>query len=149
MQIRSCIPPPRAESPIIPKENAMSTRKLFIILAHAFVGWALCAATMGIGMATMSMQTTLIVHAMGAPIFFAFISLVYFRKFNYTAPLQTALIFVGFVVTVDFFVVALLINKSLEMFASLLGTWIPFALIFTSTYLTGLFTVKRLERKPM
>jgi len=127
----------------------MSTRKLFIILAHAFVGWALCAATMGIGMATMSMQTTLIVHAMGAPIFFAFISLVYFRKFNYTAPLQTALIFVGFVVTVDFFVVALLINKSLEMFASLLGTWIPFALIFTSTYLTGLFTVKRLERKPM
>jgi len=38
----------------------------------------------------------------------------------------------------DFFVVTLLINRSLEMFTSLLGTWIPFALIFTSTYLTGL-----------
>ena len=56
--------------------------------------------------------------------------------------LQTAIIFVGFVITLDFFVVALVINQSLEMFASLLGTWIPFALIFTSTYLTGLYTVR-------
>jgi hypothetical protein len=62
--------------------------------------------------------------------------------------MQTALIFVGFVLTVDFLLVALLILKSLEMFTSPLGTWIPFALIFASTYLTGLFTVKRLERKP-
>jgi hypothetical protein len=31
----------------------------------------------------------------------------------------------------------MLINRSFEMFTSLLGTWIPFALIFFSTYLTG------------
>jgi len=68
--------------------------------------------------------------------------LVYFEKFNYTTPLQTAIIFVVFVITVDFFLVALVINKSLDMFSSLLGTWIPFALIFTSTYLTGLYTVR-------
>ena len=126
----------------------MKVKQIAIILGHAFVGWALCAATMGIGMSVTSLQNALIAHAIGAPVFFTIVSLVYFNKFNYTAPLQTALIFVGFVITVDFFVVALLINKSLEMFASLLGTWIPFALIFTSTYLTGLFTVKRLERKP-
>lgn len=126
----------------------MTVGKLAILLAHAFVGWALCAATMGIGMATLSMQATLIVHAIGAPIFFAVVSLVYFRKFNYTSPLQTGLIFVGFVIAVDFFIVALVINKNLEMFASMLGTWIPFALIFTSTYLTGQFTVKRPEPKP-
>jgi hypothetical protein len=47
------------------------------------------------------------------------------------------------VIAADFFVVALLINRSLEMFASLLGTWIPFALIFTSTYVTGLYTVRK------
>jgi hypothetical protein len=29
------------------------------------------------------------------------------------------------------------------MFASLLGTWVPFALIFTLTYLTGLHAVRR------
>jgi hypothetical protein len=42
------------------------------------------------------------------------------------------------VIAMDFFVVALLINRSLEMFTSPLGTWIPFALIFISTWLTGL-----------
>ncbi|MFC2055402.1 hypothetical protein ACFLV7_14065 [Chloroflexota bacterium] len=119
----------------------MGIKKIFIILVHAFIGWALCAATMGIGMATMSVDSALIVHAIGAPIFFTIISLVYFNKFNYTPPLQTALIFVSFVIVVDFFVVALMINQSLDMFASLLGTWIPFALIFTSTYVTGLLTV--------
>jgi hypothetical protein len=123
----------------------MSVRKFITVLVHAFVGWALCAATMGIGMATTSVENALIIHAMGAPIFFIIVSLIYFTKFNYTTPLQTAMIFVGFVIAVDFFVVALLINKSLEMFASLLGTWIPFALIFTFTYLTGLYTVKKLS----
>lgn len=123
----------------------MTIKKVAVLLAHAFVGWMLCAATMGIGMAVMSLERTLIVHALGAPIFFAGVSLVYFYKFNYTTPLQTALIFVGFVIAVDFFLVALIINGSLDMFTSLLGTWIPFALIFASTYLTGLFVTKRVQ----
>jgi hypothetical protein len=103
----------------------------------------LCAATMGIGMSVTSMSNILIVHAIVAPIFFAGVSLVYFRKFNYTAPLQTALIFIAFVIAMDFFVVAMLINRSFEMFTSPLGTWIPFALIFISTYLTGLFVLRK------
>lgn len=118
----------------------MNRNRIFIILLHAFVGWALCAATMGIGMATMPMQTALVVHAIGAPVFFTVVSLNYFKRFNYTNPLQTALTFVGFVIAMDFFVVALLIMGSLEMFQSWLGTWIPFALIFLSTYLTGLWS---------
>ena len=117
----------------------MKTQKIITVLIHAFVGWALCAATMGIGMAATSPNNALIIHAVGAPIFFFGVSFVYFKRFNYTTPLQTAIIFVGFVMVVDFFVVALLILKSLDMFASLLGTWIPFALIFASTYLTGLY----------
>ena len=125
----------------------MNSRKIITVLAHAFVGWALCAATMGIGMATTSINNALIIHAIGAPIFFMIISLIYFKKFNYTTPLRTATIFVNFVIIVDFFIVALLINKSLDMFASLLGTWIPFVLIFTSTYLTGLYTLKSSQHK--
>ena len=115
----------------------MTTRKVFIVLVHAFIGWALCFATIGIGMAVTSLQNALIAHAIGAPIFFVIVSLVYFRKFNFTTPLQTATIFIAFVIGMDFFIVAMLINKSFEMFTSLLGTWIPFALIFSSTYLTG------------
>ena len=125
----------------------MKTRKIITVLIHAFVGWALCAATMGIGMATTSSNNALIIHAIGAPIFFFVVSFVYFKRFNYTSPLQTAIIFVVFVMVVDFFVVALLILKSLDMFASLLGTWIPFGLIFASTYLTGLYMAGSLNRE--
>ena len=117
-------------------------KKSMVILAHAFVGWALCGAIMGIGMAVTSIETTLVVHAIGALFIFIILSLVYFGKFNYTTPLQTAIIFVGFVIFMDVFVVALIINKSFEMFSSVLGTWIPFVLIFTSTYLTGIFSAK-------
>ncbi len=123
----------------------MSLGKVLVILAHAFVGWFLCAATMGIGMAVTTLQTTLIIHAMGAPVFFASVSLLYFRRFHYTSPLLTAVIFVGFVMIVDFFVVALLINRSLAMFGSWLGTWLPFFLIFGSTLLTGTLAVRHLS----
>jgi hypothetical protein len=121
----------------------MNAPKIAIILGLAFVGWALCAATIGIGMAVTSVNAALILHAILAPVFFSLIAWVYFRRFNFTTPLQTALIFLGFVIVMDFFVVALLINRSFEMFASLLGTWIPFALIFASTYITGLLVTRR------
>ena len=121
----------------------MNSKRIMIILAHAFVGWMLCGATMGIGLSTTSVTNALIVHAIAAPIFFTGISLFYFRRFNYTTPLRTAVIFLSFVIGMDFFVVAMLINRSFAMFASLLGTWIPFALIFLSTYLSGLFVARR------
>jgi hypothetical protein len=124
----------------------MTSPKILVLLAHAFAGWALCAATMGIGMAVTTLNNALIVHAIAAPIFFAGISLIYFRKFNYTPPLQTAFYFLAFVVAVDLFVVALLINRSFAMFASLLGTWLPFALIFASTYFTGRFLMGSKEK---
>lgn len=88
-------------------------------------------------MATTTINNALIIHAIGAPIFFTAVSLSYFKKYNYTSPVKTGMIFVGFVIFMDFFLVSLIVMKSFEMFASLLGTWIPFALIFTSTYVTG------------
>jgi len=124
------------------KSQSLSIRQLGVIAIHAFIGWALCTATMGIGMALTSIQTTLIVHTIGAPVFFAGVSFNYFRKFGYTSPLKTALIFVGFVIVVDFLVIAMLILKSFDMFTDPLGTWIPFALIFTATCLTGVFVTK-------
>ena len=38
---------------------------------------------------------------------------------------------------VDLLLVALIINHSLDMFHSVLGTWLPFLLIFLATLLTG------------
>ena len=118
-------------------------RQILIIVVLGLLGWALCGAIMFIGMSVMSIEKTLIVHAIGAPVIFSLISLWYFRKFRFKSPLQTAVYFLLIVVFMDFFLVALIINKSMDMFQSPLGTWIPFVLIFLSTYLTGLIAEKK------
>ena len=114
-----------------------SAAKIIIILLHAFVGWVLCGAVMCIGMAVTSVENSLIVHAILVPVIFAVISLIYYRRFNDTSPLQTAAVFLAFIILLDIVVVSLLINKSLAMFESILGTWIPLASIFIVTYITG------------
>jgi len=88
------------------------------------------------------MQATLVMHAIGAPLGFVLISLLYFKKFAFTSPLQTALLFLAVIIGMDVFVVALIIEKSLAMFASPLGTWLPLALIFSATYFTGILCRK-------
>lgn len=121
----------------------LNARAILIILVLGLLGWALCGTIMFVGMSIMSLETTLIIHAIGAPVIFSLISVFYFRRFHFTTSLQTALAFLLIVILMDFFVVALIINKSFEMFQSPLGTWIPFALIFLSTYLTGAITHHR------
>ena len=120
----------------------MKLKRILIIIIHAFIGWALCGATIGIGQSFTSMEVTLIIHAIAAPIIFAVITTVYYKKFAFTKPLITAIIFTGFVMIMDAGLVAPVFEKSYEMFHSLLGTWIPFALIFVSTYITGLILEK-------
>jgi hypothetical protein len=117
----------------------MILKKSLVLFVHAFVGWSLCGLAMAIGMATTSLTNALIIHAVAVPIVFGLVSSFYFKKFRYTSPLQTAIVFVSFVIVLDILIVALLIERSFEMFTSILGTWVPFLLIFASTYLTGLY----------
>lgn len=112
-------------------------RKAAVVGGFGLLGWALCAATMGFGMAFLGQQTALIVHAIAAPIFFVAISLVYFRRFAYASPLVTAAVFLAIPMAMDFFLVAMVVLRSFAMFQSALGTWIPFGLIFVATYATG------------
>ena len=111
--------------------------KLLIVLIYAFMGWTLCGVVMFIGTAVTSEFIALIIHAVAAPIIFAVVSSFYFKKYDLTTPLETAALFVAFVVLLDFVIVALLIDKSLAMFGNVLETWIRFILIFISTYYTG------------
>ena len=115
----------------------LNLKQIVIISIHALVIWMLCGATIGIGRSILKMDTVLIVHAIGAPLFAAVISSFYFIKFNYTKPLQTAVIFLLVVMILDASLVAPVFEHSYEMFRSIPGTWIPFALIFLSTYITG------------
>jgi membrane associated rhomboid family serine protease len=113
-------------------------RDVSAAVAHGLVGWALCGVTIGVGMKLTTPETTLIIHAIAAPVIFTCLSLVYFRRPIAWSPLRTAAVFLGVVVVMDVFVVALLVERSFEMFASILGTWLPFLLIFLSTWCTGI-----------
>lgn len=121
----------------------MATQKITILLAHSFVGWILCAATMGISMAVTSPENALIVHAIIAPVLFVSVSSVYFRMYSFTSPLQTAAFFLVFVMTMNFLVVTRNLNGNFEMSNVPLATWIPLLLIFVSTLLTGLCVQRR------
>ena len=118
-------------------------KKILLFILLAFIGWAFCGAIMGIGPTFMTMQTTLIVHAIGGPIGFILLSLIYYRKFPDVSPFKTALSFFLFVFLMDFFVVALLIIKNFAMFQSFIGTWLPFTLIFLATYSTGRMVLRK------
>jgi hypothetical protein len=110
---------------------------MLILAAHAVVGWALCGATIGIGRKFTMLHNSLIAHAIAAPIIFAVVSASYFCWFGGTGPAATAAAFLAIVIFLDVFVVALLVEKSFDMFRSVLGTWLPFALIFLASWLTG------------
>jgi hypothetical protein len=120
----------------------MSAKSVGVGVLHALLGWGLCGATMFAGMAATTTARALAIHAVAAPLIFAAVSWVYFRRAGSWSPLGAAAAFVGIVVAMDFFVVALLIEKSFDMFLSVAGTWLPFALIFVSTWLTG-FAMRR------
>lgn len=115
----------------------LSLRQGAVIAAHALVVWVLCGALMFAGMSLFSLGYALVIHAIGAPIIAGLAAWFYFKRFHYTTPLNTAFLLVGFVIFMDVFVVALLIEQSFTMFASFSGTWLPFALIFMATYGAG------------
>jgi hypothetical protein len=117
----------------------LTLTQALILIGHGLVGWALCAAVIGIGLAVTSLPIALTVHAVAAPVIFAGVAWVYFTRFNFTLPLYTAEAFALIVVFMDVFVVAMIIQKNFDMFQSFTGSWLPFILIFFSTLLTGTF----------
>lgn len=127
--------------------NAVQIRKFVILTGFALIAQMLCWTIMILGQMVTSLENTLIAHAIGAPIIAVVVSAIYYIKFNYTTPLQTAIAFGSVVIAMDVFVVALLIEKSFEMFTSPIGTWIPISSIFLATYLTGVFSKKRSDAR--
>jgi hypothetical protein len=120
----------------------MKSNELISVILFGIAGQLGCWGLMIGGQAVTTLENALIIHAIGAPIVFAFVSLIYFKKYNYSKPSITAIIFVTVVILIDFFIVSLLINQNFDMFQSLIGTWIPFTLIFASTYITGTYVRK-------
>lgn len=106
-------------------------------LLYALVGWMVCAAVLYTTMAWLSLNAALVVHAAAAMLVFGALSARYHRVRPNADSRVTALVFTGVVVALDAVIVALLVERSFAMFASPLGTWIPFALIFSASWLAG------------
>ncbi len=119
------------------RRPAIGGRAVGVLLLHALVIWAACAGTIGIGRTAASMEATLIVHAAIAPAFAAGVSAVYFHRPDHASPLLTASVVLALIVLMDVLLVALILDRSLDMFRSVLGTWLPLALIFAATAATG------------
>jgi len=83
------------------------------------------------------MERALAIHPVAAPVFATTVQAFYFRRYGHTSPVLAASVVIAFVVLVDFFTVALVIDRSLNMFRSVLGTWLPFMLISVATAATG------------
>lgn len=117
-------------------------KKIIVIASFALIGWGICGAIISIGRSVTTMETTLIVHAIAVPIVFGVLSFFYHRFFHFTRPVQTGLIFMGLAIILDAGIIAPFAEKSYSMFSSILGTWIPFGLIFLATLLVGSLTLQ-------
>src|SRR5208283_898660 len=87
----------QGEDGISMAERSVRLRGVMVLL-HAMAGWAYCGMLIGAGRRLLSLDAALVVHAIGAPIRFALLSLLYFRRFACTTPLQTAVAFLAVVV---------------------------------------------------
>jgi hypothetical protein len=113
-------------------------KKPLVILLHGIIGWATCGLVLLILLYFTTIYVALIIHFIATPFIFLAISNNYYRRFDYTSPIATAIIFTGIVMVLDFFVIALIIEHNLKLFENVMGTWLPFLFIFLTVWLRGL-----------
>lgn len=118
------------------------------LLAHALVGWAFCAAVMGLSLRLAGLTAALVIHAIAGPAFFVILARHYFSARGARDPLSTAIAWTATLLALDFAVVAAVILRSFQMFTSIPGTWLPLALIFLATWATGSILAMMPSPKP-
>ncbi len=92
---------------------------------------------MAVLLSLVSLTVALIVHGVAVPVFFTAIAWNYFRARGARDPLPTALAWTALVMLLDLVVVAGVIQRSLAMFESVLGTWLPILLILLASWTIG------------
>jgi len=110
---------------------------MFSFVWRPVVGWAICAGMMTLLLASAPLALALAGHAIAAPVIFAAIARFYFRNRGAREPIATAIVWTSMVIGLDAVVVAVFVERSFSMFASVAGTWLPFLLIFVAVWSTG------------
>lgn len=113
----------------------MKPRTTLVLVALA--GWAICGAAIAVGRRLVSMDATLLIHAIMAPLAFGLLTRLFFRWFPVSSALTVALTMLSVVVGMDALLVAPFLEHSYAMLGSVLGTWVPFASILAASYLVG------------
>jgi hypothetical protein len=108
------------------------------LIGLALLIWGTCGAVMAVGRHLWGLQTALRVHLAAAPAIAFLLSIVHARIDPACGSLLRATVVTGLVVALDALVVAPLFERSYDMFRSLIGTWVPFALIFLAGWAAGL-----------
>lgn len=114
-------------------------KRTALLLGYALTGWAVCGATVAIGRRLMSMDATLLVHAVVAGLAFGLLAWHYVRRYPDAAALRVSVTMLSVVIGLDVLIVAPFLERSYAMFRSVLGTWVPFTLILTASYFAAHF----------
>ena len=100
--------------------------------------WGGCGAVIAVGRRIWTLDTTLKIHLVAAPILAFVLSAVHgLLAPGFNSALR-ALAITALVVFLDAVVVAPIFERSFAMFRSLIGTWIPFAAIFLASLAAGI-----------
>jgi hypothetical protein len=107
------------------------------LVALALVLWAACGGVIAIGRRFWSLDTTLRVHLIAAPVLAFLVSLAHRGLAPGFDPMVRAVAMTAIIVILDAGVVAPLFERSYAMFRSLIGTWLPFVAIFLASLAAG------------
>ncbi len=113
----------------------------------AALAWAACGLTMVLGRAAFGLEAALAIHLAAAPVISFAATILCFTHRGHPGPLPTAGLVAGVPLALDALVVAPLLERSFAMFASPVGTWIPLALMFLASLLTGRLLSRPPERR--
>jgi menaquinone-dependent protoporphyrinogen oxidase len=129
-QLAAALPTARPREAVYPPAG-----RLRRLIAYGVAGWALCALVMSGLLAVSSSGVAMAVHAVAAPVIFTLLATRYFRARGARDPLPTATVWTALVIGLDGLTALALRNQ--EMFTSIVGTWLPFLLIFLAISFTG------------
>ena len=107
------------------------------LVALALLLWGACGAVIAIGRKLWSIDTTLRVHLVAAPVFAYLLAAVHAALAPGFDPLTRGVAMTLIIVGLDALVVAPLVERSYAMFRSVIGTWLPFLAIFAAAWTAG------------
>ncbi len=107
------------------------------LVVLALVLWGACGGVIAVGRRLWSIDTTLRVHLVVAPVLAFLVAVAHKELAPGFDPLLRAAAITVVVVLLDALVVAPLFERSYAMFRSFVGTWLPFVAIFAACWAAG------------